>query len=278
MLDGKSVVITGAGRGLGREFALAASAQGAKVVVNDIDSDEAGQVVDEITALGGSAVASDHSVADFGQAHDLIEQCVSAFGRIDGLVNNAGLSLTGAPWAVSPSDVDRVVDVNVKGLLYCGIAALARMKEQRSGVVINLTSRTHLGWNDAAVYAATKGAGAAATYSWAIDMAEFGVRVIALAPTAGTRMAIPGSDAPAPALVAPIIAYLLSDRARRLSGQIFRFNGNKLSLLRPGVFDEPVIERDGFTAAEIADVVDTELIQHVAAVGVAEVNLTDLPS
>jgi NAD(P)-dependent dehydrogenase (short-subunit alcohol dehydrogenase family) len=270
-------VITGSGRGLGREFALAVSAQGARVVVNDIDSDEAAQVVAEITARGGTAVASGHSVADPRQASDLVELCVSAFGRIDGLVNNAGLSLTGAPWAVSPSDVDRVVDVNVKGLLYCGIAALARMKEQRSGVVVNLTSRTHLGWNDAAVYAATKGAAAAVTFSWAIDMAEFGVRVVALAPTAMTRMAVPGSDAPAPSLVAPVIAYLLSDRARRLSGQIFRFNGQQLSLLRPGVFDEPVIERDGFTAAEIADVVDSELIKYVATIGVAGVDLSELP-
>jgi NAD(P)-dependent dehydrogenase (short-subunit alcohol dehydrogenase family) len=267
VLEGRAVVITGAGRGLGREFALAAAAEGARLIVNDIDGNEAAGVVDEITALGGTAVASSHSVADPKEAAQLIDLCVSELGRIDGLVNNAGLSLTGAPWEVAADDVDRLVDVNVKGVLFCGIAALARMREQRSGVVVNLTSRVHIGWRDCAVYTATKGAVASVTYGWALDMAEFGVRVVALAPTAETRMSVPGVDASPPAQVAPVISYLLSDRAHRLSGQVLRFNGRKLTVLRQPVFAEPEVERDLFTVTDIADAVDHQLAERIGTVG-----------
>jgi NAD(P)-dependent dehydrogenase (short-subunit alcohol dehydrogenase family) len=267
VLEGRAVVITGAGRGLGREFALAVAAEGARVIVNDIDGNEAAGVVDEITARGGTAVASSHSVADPKEAAQVIDLCVSEFGRIDGLVNNAGLSLTGAPWEVAADDVDRLVDVNVKGVLFCGIAALARMREQRSGVIVNLTSRVHIGWRDCAVYTATKGAVASVTYGWALDMAEFGVRVVALAPTAETRMSVPGVDASSPAEVAPVISYLLSDRAHRLSGQVLRFNGHKLTVLRQPVFAEPEVERDPFTATDIADAVDRQLADRIGTVG-----------
>jgi NAD(P)-dependent dehydrogenase (short-subunit alcohol dehydrogenase family) len=273
LLKDKSIVVTGSGRGLGREFALAAVAHGARVIVNDIDAQEAAAVVDEITKLGGTAVASSHSVADAKQASELIDLCVSEFGRIDGLVNNAGLSLTGAPWEAAPADIDGLVDVNVKGVLYCGTAALAKMREQRSGVVVNLTSRVHIGWSDCSIYTATKGAVASATYGWALDMAEYGVRVVGLAPTADTRMSVPGVDASAPAQVAPVVAYLLSDRAHRLSGQILRFNGRKLTMLQLPRFFEPEVEREQFTVADIAAAVDELLADRICVVGLESVDL-----
>lgn len=273
MLQDKSVVVTGAGRGLGRAFALAVAGEGARVVVNDVDGKEAVSVVEEIRDTGGAAVASSHSVSDPVQASELIGICVSEFGRIDGLVNNAGLSLTGRPWEVDPADIDRLVDVNVKGVLYCGTAALAHMQRQRSGVVVNLTSRVHIGWRECAVYSATKGAVASVTYGWALDMAEHGVRVVGLAPTADTRMSVPGVDSGSPAAVASVITYLLSERGRQLSGQVLRFNGSQLTLLQQPTFSMPEAEREQFTSGDIADAIDGQLADRIRGVGLEAIDL-----
>ncbi|CAN5177224.1 SDR family oxidoreductase [soil metagenome] len=280
MLDNKAIVITGAGRGIGKEAALAVASYQALVVVNDIDGDEARSVVDEIERQGGRAVVSDHSVADADQARALIDLCVTTYGRIDGLVNNAGLVSTEDPWLALPEDIDRLVDVNVKGMFFVGTAALAKMQEQRSGVVVNLTSRTHAGAPSQALYASTKGAAASATYGWALDMAPYGVRVVAFSPLAVTRMwdqsasVAPTDNAPEASAVALGIPYLLSDRAKKLSGQVLRFDGKKLSLMKLPRYDDPLVERASFTVDDIADVIDNELADHICPVGVARLDLT----
>src|SRR5215203_1825990 len=122
-LDGKAVVITGAGRGLGQAYARHAAAAGAAVVVNDIDVELAEEVAGGIRETGGRAVASGHSVADAGQAAAIIELCVAEFGALDGLVSNAALNYKALPWDDDPEGARALVDVNVLGPLFCGMAA-----------------------------------------------------------------------------------------------------------------------------------------------------------
>ncbi|MCW2748771.1 MAG: short-chain dehydrogenase [Nocardioidaceae bacterium] len=277
MLEGKSIVITGSGRGLGRAAAISAATEyGAHVVVNDVDLEQAEAVVAEIREAGGVAVASGHSVADAEQARALIELCVTEFGRIDGLVNNAGLTLLGDPSEVLASNVDRLVDVNVKGVLFCGIAALAHMKAQRSGIIVNVTSRTHVGYYDAALYAATKGATASATYSWALDMAPYGVRVTGFAPSAQTRMSGSLENLSDPSDVTNAVIYLLSDRAAKLSGQILRFNGDSLNLMKLPEFEPDNGTYPHLSVTGIADLIDNELSDQISGVGLTMVDLTTL--
>lgn len=282
MLNDRAIVVTGAGRGIGREAALASAALGAKIVVNDVDLDEAEKVAAEIVENGGVAHAAGQSVAVPHEARELIDSCIKEFGRIDGLVNNAGLVSTEEPWDVQDVDIDRVVDVNVKGTFYVGAAALAKMRDQRSGVVVNLTSRTHAGVEKQTLYAATKGAIASATYGWALEMAPYGVRVVAFSPLAVTRMwdqsasVAPTDVAPSAAAVALGIPYLLSDRAAHLSGQVLRFDGRTLSLMKLPVYDDPAVTRKSFTLEDIADVVDNELSDEVRLVGVARRDLSQI--
>ncbi|MCU1478843.1 MAG: short-chain dehydrogenase [Subtercola sp.] len=276
MLEGKSIVITGSGRGLGRATAIAAARAGANVVVNDVDGAEARSVAQQIIDEGGSAVASTHSVADPDQAKAIIDLCVGTFGRIDGLVNNAALVVNVSAWQTTAADIDRLVDVNVKGLFYCGVAALSAMHLQKSGVVLNITSRSHIGWPEASLYTATKGAVVSATYSWALDMAPFGVRVLALAPTAQTRMSGERTSDSDPADIAQVILYLLSDRASALSGQIVRFSGDKLSLLSRPTYDDPAVVREHFTPEQIADALENDLAAQRVLIGVGSADLSTI--
>ena len=261
-LRGSAVVVTGAGRGLGRAFALACAAEGARVVVNDVDADEAAAVVGEITGGGGEAVVSGHSVADWDAAGDLVDACVKAYGRIDGLVNNAvTYPYYGDPSAEGGDTIRHAIEVNVMGAMFCGVQAMRRMQEQRSGSVVNLTSRAMLGIPGAGTYAATKGALASMTYSWALDMAPHGVRVNALAPAALTRGhqlagaagSYARSNAVEPERIAPAVVYLLSDDAAGVNGQIIALIGTKLGVVRPA---EVVIvaEQDAWSASEIGAV------------------------
>ena len=144
-LEGNSIVITGSGRGLGRAYAHATAAEGASVVVNDLDAEEADRVVREICDQGGSAIASHHSVSEPSAMDAMVQLCIDRFGRIDGLVNNAALFFDSEPWEVTPHDVERLVAANVLGTLYAGISAMRPMMDQGSGVIVNVTSGAHLG-------------------------------------------------------------------------------------------------------------------------------------
>lgn len=286
VLQNKSIVITGAGRGLGRDAAIHCAALGANVVVNDVDAAEAASTVEVIRAAGGEAVVSSHSVADHEEAQSMVELCVSEFGRLDGLVNNAGLVSAEPSWEATEAGINRIVDVNVKGALFCGTAALRHMREQRDGVIVNLTSRTHVGISGQSVYATTKGALASLTYNWAVEMAEFGVRVVAFSPRAKTRMwensvgsslAHPLGPEPSSEDVALAVPFLLSDRAAKLSGQVIRFDGQCLSILRQPVYDEVVVEREQFTLSDIGNAIDSELADSIRPVGVESEDLSELP-
>jgi NAD(P)-dependent dehydrogenase (short-subunit alcohol dehydrogenase family) len=268
LLSERALVITGSGRGLGRSFAIAAARAGAWVVVNDIDVDEAEKVVAEITADGGRAIANGASVVDWRQAEELIGSCVEAFGKIDGLVNNAiAYSYLGPPWDENGGQIRKEVEVGLIGSLNCGVHAMRLMRAQRRGAIVNMTSRSALGVTGHSTYVAVKGALMSLTFAWALELLPYGVRVNALAPGAHTRAhemaAAAGTYRPSqavnavsPDVVAPAAVYLLSDLSSRITGQVVLMLGNRLGLIRHPRTVEHVEERASWTAEEIADVIE----------------------
>ncbi|CAM3158519.1 SDR family oxidoreductase [Saccharomonospora xinjiangensis] len=251
-LDGKAVVVTGAGRGLGEAFATHAAQAGALVVVNDIDADLAQRTTANITTHGGRAVASGHDVADPAQAAALVELCVTEFGRIDGLVNNAGLNYEAVSWHDDPDDVRKLVETNVLGVIYVGTAAARAMVDSgRGGAIVNISSGASLGQRRLATYSASKGAVASLTYSWALDMEEVGVRVNAVCPLAHTRMVWKSErslrNCPperTPARIAPLVLFLLADDSRGITGQLIRCNGPELHIMGQPYVKQPVLRRE----------------------------------
>ncbi|WP_433502780.1 SDR family NAD(P)-dependent oxidoreductase [Pseudonocardia halophobica] len=265
-LDSRAVVVTGGGFGLGRAYALAAAAEGAAVLVNDIDGDRAKAVTQEIVDAGGRAAAHPATVTDLDAAHGIVAACVAEFGHVDGLVNNAGVIAHGDPWAVTAEEIRHLVDVNVVGVLNAGIAAMSAMRGQ-GGVIVNVTSGGHLGMPGLALYGATKGAVASLVYGWAIDLAGTGIRVTGFSPLGrsgmGTSDALPEAEH-----VAPAVAYLLSDAAAPLHGQVVRFDGTRLSLLRPPAYAEPVVTADpGWSVSAVADAVRDTLAATTHPIG-----------
>ncbi|MGC7097794.1 SDR family NAD(P)-dependent oxidoreductase [Amycolatopsis lurida] len=267
VLEGKAVVITGAGRGLGREYALHAAAAGAAVVVNDVDPEPAGEVAALITEAGGKAAVSTHSVADAEQATAMVGVCVRAFGTIDGLVSNAGLNYQVAPWDDDPARVRELVEVNVLGSMFAGMAAMRVMCERGSGVIVNVASGALLGKRGGAAYSASKGAVASLTYSWAADLAELGIRVNAISPLAWTRMVEADRVERArlsrdltPDLAAPLVTFLLSDLSAGITGQLIRLRGEKLHLVRQHAVKEPVLTRPRWDVEDFAAAFAGELV------------------
>jgi NAD(P)-dependent dehydrogenase (short-subunit alcohol dehydrogenase family) len=268
LLADRGVVITGAGRGLGRSFALAAALEGAGVVVNDVDIEEALKVVAEIEAAGGRAVASGHSVASWDQAGALIESCLSAFGQIDGLINNAvSYGYFGPPWDEQGDSIRTDVEVGVMGTLFCGVHAMRHMRERRSGSIVNLTSRSALGVTGHSTYVTIKGAAMSATFAWALELLPYGVRVNALSPgahtrahefaaSAGTYRPSQAANAVSPDVVAPAAVYLLSDLSSGVTGQVVAMLGARLGLTRHPRMVERMEERASWTPEEIAETID----------------------
>lgn len=277
LLEQRGVVITGAGRGLGRSYAKAVAREGAGVVVNDIDIAEAERVAAEIEREGGSAIASGASVAGWESSGELIETCVREFGRIDGLVNNAvAYSYFGPPWEEHGDTIKTQIDVNVTGALYCAAHALRHMVAQCSGSLVNIASRGIMGQSGMTVYSASKAALATATYAQAMDVMPFNVRVNALCPAgftrghtlAGQNAEYAKSIAGSPDLVAPGIVYLLSDLSEGVTGQLLVLLGRKLGLMRRPEMLDRVEERDEWTAQEIAEVLERGFRSDFQPVGV----------
>ncbi|WP_133902131.1 SDR family NAD(P)-dependent oxidoreductase [Actinophytocola oryzae] len=256
-LNGRAVIVTGAGQGLGRAFARHAAAIGAAVVVNDVDAELAHDTASVINAAGGVAVASTHSVADHKQARALVDVCVNEYGRLDGLVNNAALNYSALPWDEDPERVRELVEVNVLGVIYTGLAAVRAMRS--GGSIVNISSGAALGQRALGTYAASKGAVASLTYSWALDLEAAGIRVNAVCPLAHTRMVLTSErsmrNCPpdrTPERIAPLVTFLLGERSQGVTGQVIRCNGPQLHIMGQPYFKAPVLTRETWDDESVA--------------------------
>ncbi|QWF82618.1 SDR family NAD(P)-dependent oxidoreductase [Amycolatopsis sp. CA-230715] len=275
LLEGKAIVVTGAGRGLGEAFAVHIAHAGAAVVVNDIDAELAERAAENIRAHGGRAVASGNSVADAAEAAAIIDQCVDEFGAIDGLVNNAGLNYEALPWQDDAEQMRELVEVNVLGTMYAGTAAAKAMVERgRGGSIVNISSGASLGQRKLGAYAASKGAVASLTYSWALDMEEAGIRVNAVCPLAHTRMVWKSERAlrncppeRTPSRIAPVVLFLLGDGAQGITGQLIRCNGSQLHVLAQPHFKAPILERPAWDTDSVQRAFDEVFSAHLEPYG-----------
>ncbi|MFP1645398.1 SDR family NAD(P)-dependent oxidoreductase [Pontitalea aquivivens] len=283
-LDGKAIAITGAGGGLGAAYARHVAALGASVLVNDITPAAAARTVAEITAAGGRAAALPGDVAAWGFGETLVSACVDAFGAIDGLVNNAGILRPALLEDVTEADFRHMVEVNLLGTAACAQAAGRRMRAAgRGGAILNVTSGSQAGDIALGGYGATKGAIAALTYSWAMELRGSGIRMNALSPLAETAMAAQNAHLMAlqgqnrevhyttlpPAKAnAPVVAYLLSDAAREVHGQVIRIAGRQLSFVTHPMIAAPVIEGD-WTCDSVAGAFASTLLHHQHKLGLA---------
>jgi NAD(P)-dependent dehydrogenase (short-subunit alcohol dehydrogenase family) len=238
-LDGKVVVVTGAGQGIGREEALACARAGARVVVDDLAGAEGTAAA--IAAEGGQALAVAHDVGDFDAAGRLVAAAVETFGGLDGVVNNAGAVRDRMVFNLEPDEFDLVLRVNLRGTFCTTRHAAAWWKQAgRPGAVVNTTSTSGLLGNlGQSNYGAAKAGVAAFTVITALELARYGVRVNAIAPGARTQMTegafgrldFQGDFDPLdPANVAPVVVWLLSDAAAEVSGQVIGITGGLVEL------------------------------------------------
>lgn len=255
--EGRVAIVTGAGRGLGREHALELARQGAKVVVNDlgttldgdgISTGPAQDVVDEIVAMGGEAVANGADVADFDQAGELVQQAIDTFGRLDVLVNNAGFVRDRMLVNATIDEWEAVMRVHLTGHFATMRHAAAYWRQESkegrtpNGRIINTTSGAGLmGSIGQSAYSAAKGGIASMTIVAAAELGRYGVTANALAPSARTRMtegpfadamAAPeeGFDKMHPGNVSPIVAWLASEESADVTGRVFESEGGRLRL------------------------------------------------
>jgi NAD(P)-dependent dehydrogenase (short-subunit alcohol dehydrogenase family) len=248
-LTGRSALVTGAGRGIGRDEALLLAAEGARVTVNDIDADAARSVVEEITSGGGSARPSSHDVSSWSGAEAAIGEVIDDAGQLDVLVNNAGILRDAMSFSMSQDQWDDVIRVHLTGHAACAHVAgrhwRARAKAGEEGVrgrIVNTASESGLyGLAGQVNYATAKAGIAAMTVVLARELSKYGVTVNAIAPRARTRMTetvLSGMTAAEgqfdewdPANVAPMVAWLASDAAADVTGQVFVVNGDKVHLM-----------------------------------------------
>lgn len=276
MVEGKVVLVTGAGGGIGRDIALLMARYGAKVVVNDVGASVTGEgadvgpaqrVVDEIVAAGGQAVANTDSVSDPAAAARMVDQAVQQFGRIDCVVNNAGILRDRFFHKMSAEEFDAVLKVHLYGTFYVSRAAANYFKDQASGCFVNMTSTSGLIGNlGQANYNAAKLGIMALSKSIALDMQKYNVRSNCVAPFAFSRMigAIP-TETPeqqarvekikqmTPAKIAPICVYLASDLAADVNAQVFAVRNNEIFLMSQPRPIRSVQRSEGWTPETLAE-------------------------
>ncbi|TET40010.1 MAG: SDR family oxidoreductase [Dehalococcoidia bacterium] len=297
-LKGKAAVVTGSGRGIGRAIALALAAEGAKVIVNDpgvaLDGTEADkavadEVVEEIRRMGGEAVANYDSVSSMEGGERIIKTAVDNFGRLDILVNCAGILRDRMIWNMTEEEWDAVINTHLKGHFACTKAACLVMRQQRSGRIINITSTSGLHGNAGqANYSCAKAGVTGFTKSCALALGRYGITVNAVCPAAATRMTatIPSDrlrqlmaqrgaqfpeDTPMEELykmmlgdpedVPPIIVYLASDEAANINGQIFGASGGRISLYAPWTEAKTITKEGRWSIEELRETVPKTLAE-----------------
>lgn len=282
-LSGKVVIVTGAGGGLGRAYSRYLAKLGTRVVVNDIDAEAASETVSLISADGGEGFARPGDISTWAFAEELTETAVTTWGRLDGLVNNAGVFAMASIDETNEQHWRTTVDVNLLGTAYCGTHALRVMIRQGSGAIVNVTSGTQAGSPFLAAYAATKGAIASMTYSWAMETSGTAVRVNAISPNAHTRMADEferylGDRAPAqnvgksPMTNAPIVAFLLADESMGITGQVLRVDADQVGLMSHPAIVTPTARRDSWDVTTLESNWRQHLQHQVQPLGLTTTN------
>lgn len=276
MLDGKVIIVTGAGRGIGRGVAMALADAGAKVVVNDLgasaggegdDTSPATEVVEEISAVGGEAVANFNSVAEWDSAHEIVQEAIDRFGRIDGLVNNAGILRDAIFHKMTEDNFDIVLKVHLKGSFNMSRACAPHFRQQESGSIVHMTSTSALIGNlGQANYMSAKLGIVGLSKSIALDMARYNVRSNCISPFAWSRLFgnVP-TDTPeqqarveiikqmTPEKIAPLATALLSDAAKDVTGQIFAVRNNEIFLMSQSRPIRTAHTSDGWTPESVIE-------------------------
>ena len=292
-LEGKVAIVTGAGRGIGRGEALLLAEEGAKVVVNDLGGSESGEgadarpadeVVAEIVAAGGEAVANYDSVATMEGGERIVQTALDSFGRLDILINNAGILRDRMVFNMSEAEWDSVIAVHLKGHFTTTKHASIVFRQQRSGRIVNTGSESGLGNMGQANYAAAKEGIVGLTRTLALDLGRYGVTANAIRPRAGTRLtlspelreamqrarasrradsesdsgsdtgaeqAVSQMDALAPEMVAPLVVYLCTDSAANVNGRDFVVGGDEVSLMTMPTKQASIHQEGGWDLASL---------------------------
>ena len=309
LLDGRAAVVTGAGRGIGRGIALLMAQEGASVVVNDIGASLSGegqdigpgqQVVNEITAAGGKAVLNTGSVAEFESGTALIQQCVDTFGKIDILVNVAGILRDRMIFNMTEDEWDAVIAVHLKGTFNCTRAASIHMRGQNYGRIVSMASNSAYGAPGQPNYAAAKNGITGLMWSTAQALGGRGVTANSILPSGATRMIdsipsrrqealekhgkLPSELAVGTALdpdnVAPLITYLASEEAGYINGQVFYSLGYNYGRLNTPSIYGVLKSEDRFTVAELRKLMPETIAKDMQPPAYAQLGMTirDLPA
>lgn len=285
--EGRVAIVTGAGNGLGKAYALGLAAEGAKVVVNDLgvgthgeDGETKGaaeKVVDEIKTMGGEAVANTDDVADWDAGKRMVEQALDSFGGLHAVVNNAGFVRDRMFFTCSPEEWDAVIRVHLRGHFCTSRHAAEYWRAQAKAGnpvdarIINTTSGAGLqGSVGQSAYSTAKGGIATLTLVQAAELARLGVTANALAPNARTRMTSTGGfdmeakegefDVYAPENMAPLVAYLVSEQSKGVTGQVFELKGGEI-FLSQGWTDSPKHDKGSRLEAGELDAIVRKLVQ-----------------
>jgi len=272
-------IVTGAGRGIGRSEALALAAEGASVIVNDPGVDRTGtgqdkgpadEVVAEIRAAGGQAAASYDNITSMASGERMVQQAIDSFGRLDIVVNNAGIQLNRTFFEITEEEWDLTMATHLKGHFAVIKPAAVVFKQQGSGRIINTSSLAGLGQLQHADYCAAKEGIAGLTRALALELGPYGMTVNAVRPRATTRMAraIPGAavvNPRPPDRVAPLVVYLCTDAAAQINGRDFFVMDNQISLLSLPAMERSIFRDGGWDL----DAIETAFPQ---ALGVGQAN------
>ncbi len=255
LLAGRPAIVTGAAGGIGRGHVQHLAAAGAPVVINDLNAQAAQELAEAVISGGGKAIVSTHDISTRAGCEALVQSCIDTFGNVRILVNNAGNLRDRTLLKMTDDDLDSVLTVHVKGTFWCIQAAARAMVEQgEGGTIVNTTSGAHFGSFGQTAYSAAKGAIASMTYTWAMELARYGIRVNAIGPLGTTAMSKtyrdadgkPGQDFD-PTLNGPAVVFLCSDEAAGVSGQIFGTGGERLSHMVQPHYGKTLIMPGGWT-------------------------------